>query len=309
LRIAFFGTPVHAVPYLDVITAEHELVAVVTQPDKPRGRSGALMAPPVKEAALELGVPVCQPDRCGCDELHDTLVSQGTDLVVVVAYGQILPCHLLDLPRFGAVNVHYSLLPKLRGAAPVQHAILEGLTETGVTVQYVAERVDSGDVIAQRATYMLPEDRTDTLTARLTILGTSLMGEVLEALETGRAPRRPQDDADATFAPLLRKQDGCIDWANSAVGIDRQARGCYPWPIAWVGDAAPLRIMATRVARSPKGDHEPGEIVEVARDGGVVVACGEGTVLITEVQPAGRRRMSAADYLRGARLAVGDRLS
>jgi methionyl-tRNA formyltransferase len=309
VRVVFLGTPVHAVPYLDVIAAEHDLVAVVTQPDRPQGRSRAAVSPPVKEAAQSMGVPVFQPPTCACDDLHETLRAMEPDLLVVTAYGQILPCHLLDLPRLGAINVHYSLLPQLRGAAPVQCAILEGLTRTGVTVQYVAEKVDRGDIIAAQTEAIRPEDRTDTLTARLTIIGCGVLGEAMRAIGDGSVVAEPQDDSRATYAPLLTKDMGRIDWRRSADQIDRQVRGCYPWPVAWYGDeSAPVRVLAGRpvVGREVGGD--PGTVVEILRDEGFVVACGSGELLIREIQPAGRRRMVAVDYLRGARLAVGDPL-
>ena len=305
MRVAFFGTPMHVVPYLDVIAAAHELVAVVTQPDRPRGRSGTPMAPPVKDAALEAGVPVLQPERCGSDETISALSELAIDLFVVAAYGQIMPPHLLALPARRAINVHYSLLPKLRGPAPVQHAILEGLTQTGVTVQYVHERVDRGDVLRQEVVDILPADRTDSLTARLTIVACGALQTVLDDIADDRASARPQDESEATYAHLLTKSAGRIDWTRRATDIHCQIRGCYPWPVAWCGVENPLRVLDAEVV-SATG--EPGEIVEIRPTEGLVVACGEGGLLLRELQPAGCKRLTAPEYLRGARIAAGDRL-
>ncbi|GAH79899.1 unnamed protein product, partial [marine sediment metagenome] len=219
MRVIFFGTPQVAVAYLEMLHQRHEVVTVVTQPDRPRGRGRTLTAPPVKHRAEELAVPVLQPQKANEPEFIAELAALNADLFVVVAYGQILSRKLLELPQMAAVNVHYSLLPKLRGAAPVQHALMQGLTETGVTVQHIAQEVDAGDIILQRAVSIEPEDDSQSLTVRLTEVGIELLAEALGLLERGEAPRVPQDHAQATYAPLLTKASGEIDWGRPAADI------------------------------------------------------------------------------------------
>jgi len=310
VRVVFFGTPECAVPYLDTIRQEHLLVAVVTQPDRPKGRGRILAAPSVKHRAEELVVPVLQPQKANEPEFIAELATLNADLFVVVAYGQILSRKLLELPKIAAVNVHYSLLPKLRGAAPVQHALMQGLTETGVTVQHIAQEVDAGDIILQQAVSIEPEDDSQSLTVRLTEVGIELLAEALGLLARGEAPRVPQDDAQATYAPLLTKASGEIDWGRPAADIVNLVRACGEWPGAWCDvQGRRVKLIRTSLAENVSvGAGEPGRIVEIDTDGDVLVATGWGALRLELVQPEGKRAMPATDYLRGARLGVGDSL-
>ena len=310
MRIVFWGTPASAVPYLDVIAAAHQLVAVVTQPDRQRGRGRKVKPSPVKQAGQESGVAILQPESVKDTQFLAQLAELSADVFVVVAYGQILPQQVIEMPAKAAINVHYSLLPKLRGAAPVQHALLQGLTETGVTVQYISEQLDAGDIICQQSLAIDQDDNAATLTARLTEVGTELLAEALDLIETDGAPRIVQDDNEATQAPLLSKEDGIIDWRQPAQQIVNQVRACWPWPGAVCqADNQKLKITQARVVAAQKHrEGDCGSIVEIVPQQGLVVRAGQDAVLVQEVQPAGRRIMSAPAYLRGAHLQIGDRL-
>lgn len=310
MRIAFFGTPQLAARYLEHLSARHEIVAAVTQCDRPRGRDGSPCAPPVKQVAEGLGIPVLQPERGQCGEPCRRLAEIRPQVCVVVAFGQIIPC---EPPPGEApldyINVHYSLLPQLRGAAPVQHAILQGLERTGVTIQHLAAELDAGDVILQRVIGIRPDDTTASLLEALTDLGIEALDEALDLLEAGGAPGVPQDHSQATWAPQITKAQGRIDWACSAAAIDRQIRAFTPWPGSHtcVGGSA-LKIICAKPDDIP-GDRggEPGTLVEVSPECGFAVSCGEGLLWVTQVQPAGKRAMPAQDYLNGARLEIGAR--
>ena len=310
MRVVFWGTPASVVPYLDVIAEAHQLVGVVTQPDRPRGRGRKIKSSPVKQAAGERGVPVLQPESVKDTQFRAQLVELSADVFAVAAYGQILPRGVIQIPAKAAINVHYSLLPKLRGAAPVQHALLQGLTETGVSVQYISEELEAGDIIRQQGLVIEPDDDAATLTVRLTKLGTNLLGEALDLIEAGSAPRIAQDEGEATYAPALSREDGIIDWCQPAPQIVNQVRGCWPWPGA-VCQAQERRLKIAKAAVVPAETYTEGEcgvIVEILPEQGLVVRAAEQAVLIKEVQPAGRRIMSAPEYLRGAHVQIGDRL-
>lgn len=309
MRVIFFGTPECAVPYLEAIQgAGGELVGVITQPDKPRGRSKELCPPPVKEAAAALQVCLLQPLNCRDAAFLQQLADLEPDILLVVAFGRILCPTLLTIPKVAALNVHYSLLPAFRGAAPVQHALLAGLAETGVTLQHVAEELDAGDIVAQATLLINDEDTTATLTQRLTKLGCDLVTQHLPAIMTGTAPRRPQDHAQVTLAPRLTKEDGVLDWSRSAQELFNQIRAVTPWP----GAQTCLRgqKLLIRQARIVSGEleGEPGTIVEVTKDRGPVVAAIDGALELQMVQPQGKRAMTGAEYARGARLALGESL-
>ena len=310
MRIVFWGTPASAVPYLDVIAAAHQLVAVVTQPDRPRGRGRKVKPSPVKQAGQEAGVAILQPESVKDTQFRAQLAEFSADVFVVVAYGQILPQQVIEMPAKAAINVHYSLLPKLRGAAPVQHALLQGLTETGGTVQYISEQLDAGDTICQQSLAIDRDDNGATLTARLTEVGTELLAEALALIETDGAPRIVQDNNEATHAPPLSKEDGIIDWCQPAQQIVNQVRACWPWPGAVCqADNQKLKIARAQVILAQEHrEGDCGSIVEIVPQQGLVVRAGQDAVLIEEVQPAGRRIMSAPAYLRGAHLQIGDRL-
>ncbi len=310
VRTVFWGTPTSAVPYLDLLNEAHKVVAVVTQPDRPRGRGRKIIPSAVKKTARQRDVPVFQPPSLDDAEFHQQIAEVNAEVFVVVAYGQILPRQVIEMPTKAALNVHYSLLPRLRGAAPVQRALLEDLTETGITVQYISEKLDAGDIIVQQSVAIEPDDRTPELMARLTEPGTQLLAQALDLIESDSAPRIAQNENEATYAPPLTKEDGIIDWRQPARHIVNQVRACWPWPgaVCYVGQQR-LKIAKARIV-SAKNHEEgnSGSIVEIPDERGLVVRAGQGAVLIEEVQPAGRRIMSAAAYVRGARLQIGDRL-
>jgi methionyl-tRNA formyltransferase len=307
MRLVFFGTPAIAVPYLQRLAAEHEMLAVVTQPDRPRGRGRRLEEAPVKREAARLGLPVLQPRRVRAEGFCELDPLRRAEATVVVAYGQILPEDLCASDRRPALNVHYSLLPDLRGAAPVQRAVLGGRQTTGVTVQYVAAQVDSGDILVQQEVSVEPEEDTGALFAKLNAVGVPLLSSALRLLESGRAPRLPQEADRATYAPPLRPEEARVQWSRSAREISYQIRAFSPQPGAFCHYLGVRLKLYAPVPAALLATAAPGEILEITA-AGWRVQTGEGQVLIGEVQPAGRRRMSAADYARGARLTVGARL-
>lgn len=307
MRVIFFGTPGCAVPYLPAIEAAGgELVAIVTQPDRARGRSKQPCAPPVKEAAAERQLPVLQPDNCRSDDFISQLRDLAPDLLVVVAFGRILCPRLLEVPRVAALNVHYSLLPAFRGAAPVQHALLAGLAETGVTLQHLANELDAGDVVAQATLAVAEDDNTETLTARLTDLGVRLVVRHLPAVFAGSASRRPQDESRVTLAPRLTKEDGLLDWKEAAAVLANRIRAVTPWPGAAVCDRGRRLLVRSARAVAAETVAEPGTIVALDPATGPLVATGDGNLQLLTVQPPGKQTMAGAEYLRGARLVVGD---
>jgi methionyl-tRNA formyltransferase len=310
MRLGFYGTPDVAADYLRALAGRHEVVAVVTQPDRPKGRTGQPQPSAVKQVALSLGLPVVQPEPGHCPAACREMDATGKDLCVVVAFGQRLPCGLCGCLNGRAINVHYSLLPKLRGAAPVQHAILQGLETTGVTIQYVAQGWDEGDVVLQRETAVLPDDTCGTLTERLTHIGVDGLLEALDLMASGHAHPVAQDNAQATFAPPIRKADGTIHWCEPAEVIARRVRAFDPWPGATTrAHSKGLRILRARADTAVAGGvHLPGTVLEVDPNAGFAVCCGEGVLRVVQVQPEGKRPMAAAEYLRGARLAVGEQL-
>lgn len=307
-RVIFFGTPACAAPYLRVIRdAGNDLVAVVTQPDKPKGRSKQLCPSPVKAAAQAEGLCVLQPDSCRDPQFIGQLRSLEPDVLLIVAYGKILCPNLLAVPRVATLNVHYSLLPAFRGAAPVQRALLAGLTETGVTLQHVSEELDAGDIVAQATLTIAEEDNTESLLARLTDLGAALVRAQLAAVLAGTAARTPQDPGQATLAPRLTKQDGLLNLEESALSLSNRVRAVTPWP----GAAVCLRgqrllIRQARPVSSPL-PATPGQILALDPQHGPLIATGDGALQLLAVQPLGKKAMSGAEYLRGARLTMADR--
>ncbi|NLO73148.1 MAG: methionyl-tRNA formyltransferase [candidate division WS1 bacterium] len=306
MKIAFFGTPDTAVPYLRRLAQEHEVVAVVTQPDRPRGRGRRLAVPPVKAEALRLNLPVLQPGQVKCAEFCRCTELRAAEASVVVAYGQILPAELCATADRPALNVHYSLLPDLRGAAPVQRALLEGRQKTGITVQYVAEELDAGDIILQREVAIAPEDDAERLFEKLQEIGVPALSRALRLLEKGQAPRVPQDGRQATYALPLRPEEAAVHWGEAAETIVNQVRAFSPSPGAYCHhQGRRLKLSAPELVPGEQRKGNPGEITNLSSQG-LTVQTGEGSALIGEVQPEGRRRMGAADYARGARLSVGD---
>jgi len=305
VRIIFMGSPRFAVPSLEALVAAGQTVlGVVTQPDRPRGRSGRPQPTPVKEAALRYGLSVWQPSRVGDPGFVAALKELEPDAVVVVAYGQILPREVLAIPRYGCINVHASLLPKYRGAAPIHRAIMNGETETGVTTMYLDEGMDTGDIIFQATLAIGEEDNVGTVHDRLAALGAGVLLDTLAAVEAGTAPRVAQNHGLATYAPPLTRADERIDWRRPARAIYNHVRGMDPWPGAYtVYDGRIWKVW--RVRFEPGSGGRPGEILEATPDQGIRVQAGDGTVVITDLQPAGGRRLSAAEFLRGYRVRVG----
>jgi methionyl-tRNA formyltransferase len=301
--VVFFGSAPFAVPSLQaLLDAGHPVHAVVTQPDRPHGRGMRPGPGPVKRAALGAGLPVLQPEKASALEFVESVRALQPDVLAVVAYGQILKPALLDLPRLAAINVHGSLLPALRGAAPIQHAVIQGLPVTGVCTMFMDPGMDTGDVCLCWETAIDPDETAGELSARLAPEGARLLVETLARLQAGGAPRFPQDPGRATYAPPLRREDGRIDWRRSAVEIRNRIHGCNPSPGAfglWSG--APLKLWRARALPEQAGA-PPGTVV---RADPLVVAAGEGRLELTEVQPASRPRMRGADFARGARMHPG----
>jgi methionyl-tRNA formyltransferase len=309
MRVIFFGTPEFAIPSLRALLGEgFDVIAVVTQPDRPRGRSRSNSVPaPVKRVALEEGLTVFQPDRPSDSSFLDALRDIRPDLGVVVAYGHILKQELLDLPRRGMVNVHASLLPTLRGAAPIEHAILEGYEDTGVTIMQMDARMDAGPVIHQVATPIAPDETGGELTERLAELGALALVEGLALLDVDAAAPLHQDHDKATFAPKVTRELAQIRWEEPARLIERQIRAFDPRPGAWTRlGSREIKLFGPRFGDAPAAA-APGEVVET--DPALVIATGDGTLQILDVQPSGRQRMGAADWVRGRSIQLGDRFS
>jgi methionyl-tRNA formyltransferase len=307
MRVLFWGTPAFATPPLRALLGEgFEVVAVVTQPDRPVGRSRSRTQPsPVKEIALAENVPVLQPEKPRGAEFLAQLRDYTPDLSVVVAYGHILPAEVIALPRGGTLNIHASLLPKLRGAAPIEAAILEGHTQTGVSIMRMVQKLDAGPVILQLTTD-IPDDETGgELTLRLSELGATALIEALALLEMGKATEQPQDDAVATFARKIDRESARVDWTHDAGSVARAIRAYDPRPGAHSTlDGKDIKLFGARAAN---GAHaSAGEVVSVADDG-MIVACGGGAVCIQHVQPAGQKRMPVSEWLRGRGIAPGKR--
>jgi methionyl-tRNA formyltransferase len=312
VRIVFLGSGAFAIPGLEaLLDAGHEVVAVVTQPDREKGRGQELAPPPVKPAAAARGLPVLQVRRVRAPEAQAVLRALRPELQVVIAFGQILPRSVIDIAPRGTVNVHGSLLPKLRGAAPVQWAIANGDTVTGVTTMLIDEGLDTGPTLLRGSLEIGPDETAAELEPRLARLGAEVLRETVAGLAAGTIVPVPQDPAEATHAPLLTKEDGRIDWTRSASSIASRGRGFTPWPGAFTTSGGRLlKVVRTRPRpqRRASADASPGQVLEAGREG-VLVACGDATVLeLLEVQPESRRAMAASAWAAGARVTAGARL-
>ncbi len=307
MRVVFLGTPAFAVPTLNRLAAAgHEVAAVVTQPDRPRGRGQQAGFPPVKEAALRLGLPVYQPERIRRPEAQQYLAALAPRAMVVVGYGQIIPQSIIDLAPLGILNVHASLLPKYRGAAPIQWAIANGETRTGVTIMRIDAGLDTGDVLLKAETEIGVEENAVELGGRLSTMGAGLLIEALAGTEAGTITPQEQDSAQASYAPLLTKDDGRIDWRQPAIAIDNRVRGLQPWPgasTAWRGHA--LHIWRSRPIRLAADTGATGTLASVRP---LAVRTGDGGLELLEVQQEGRKRMPAADFANGHRPAENEPL-
>jgi methionyl-tRNA formyltransferase len=308
IRTVFMGTPEFALPTLEGLLAWRlPVVGAYTQPDRPSGRGKQLAPPPVKQLAAARNIPVFQPVKLRLPEVVAQLQALAPDLIVVVAYGQILPKSVLDIPCYGCINVHASLLPRYRGAAPINHAIMAGETTTGVTTMFMDVGLDTGDMLVKRVTPIGPLETAGELHERLARLGREAMDETLERLCAGTLLRQPQDDALTCYAPMLKKEDGRIDWSRPATELHNQVRGLDPWPGAYTYlSGEPLKLAGTRPHDEPAAA-APGTVLGCDTSG-LHIACGTGVLSIGTLQLPGRKRQPAADFLRGRPLPPGTRL-
>lgn len=306
MKIVFMGTPEFALPTLKRLVASgHEIQAVVTQPDRPKGRGRGLAASPVKQFAVEAGIQVLQPEKCRAPEFVNVLRELAPDLTIVVAFGQILSAEVLEVPRHFSMNLHSSVLPSYRGAAPINRAILNGDRETGITTMKMDTGLDTGDILLIRRVPIEADDNAKTLHDKLAEVGAGLVMETLEALAAGNLKSTPQDDAQATLAPKLKKEEGAIDWTKGAGHIHNLVRGLFPWPGAYTFYAGRrLMLCRTEVAPGEAGE-EPGRVARVSHQG-IEVATGRGRLLITALKPEGKNEMTAASFLAGNKVVPGD---
>lgn len=306
MKIVFMGTPDFAAGALkSLIEAGHEITAVVTQPDKAKGRSQELLPPPVKVVALEHGIPVLQPVRIKRPEEVEKLKQYPADIYVVAAFGQLLSQEILDIPEFGCLNIHASLLPKYRGASPIQHVIIDGEEKTGITIMQMDAGLDTGDMLYQKEIVISPKDTYASLHDKLMVLGGEAIVEALPLLEQGKLVPRKQEDALSCYAHLIDKTMGKLDFTKSAEILDRLIRGLNPWPSAYTTyHGKQLKVWEAEPVESPKAG-KPGEILAVEKDA-VLVAAGSGALRITSLQLSGKKRMSAHDFLLGVRMTPGE---
>ena len=311
MRVLFIGTAEFAVPSLEALaeSGRYEVLAVVTQPDRPQGRGLKVAYSPVKHAALRLGLPVFQPKRVRSERFLQEARALEPEALALAAFGQIIPQPLLDLPPKGPVNVHGSLLPAYRGAAPIQHAIMKGETVTGVTTMWMDATLDTGDILLQREVPIDPEDTTGTLIPKVASAGAELLLHTLDRMQEGTCPRIPQEDEMASYAPAITPADSAVRWEEPATRIRNRVRALSPRPGAFVSFRG-RRIKLWRVALNPQQSREPGEVVTAGRESatsGVVVGTGNGSIELLEVQPENARRMAGAEWARGVRVLAGDR--
>ncbi|MFQ5949509.1 MAG: methionyl-tRNA formyltransferase [Nitrospiria bacterium] len=308
-RVVFMGTPPFALPSFQSIFESEEVIAVVTQPDRPKGRGGTRTPPPIKIAAIQKGLPVYQPERLRKAPLFvEDLSRLAPDLIVVVAFGQILPDLILQIPQYGCINLHASLLPKYRGAAPVQWAVIHGEAETGVTTMQMDTGMDTGPILQQRSVMIDPDETADFLASRLAVIGAELLVETVARLKDGALKAVPQDPSRGTIAPLLKKADGMIRWEARAQAIYNRWRGLFPWPgsTTFYGRER-WKITSLRIGSSEGSWGRPGEVIRLSEKG-LEVAAGMGYILINGLQPEGRRKMTPREYAVGHRIEEGSLL-
>jgi len=309
LRTVFMGTPRFAVPSLAALSESVDVTLALCNPDRPAGRGRSMASPPVKEEAVRLGIPVFQPEKVRHPDAVARIAAEAPDLIVVAAYGHILPKSILDIPRLGCINVHASLLPKYRGAAPINWAVARGETVTGITIMRMDEGMDTGPMLHVREMPIGEEDTAETMFSKLSILGAEALREALGRLGEGTLAGTPQDAALATYAPMLKKEHGRIDWTRPAREVRNLVRGMAPWPSAFALHAGKtLKVLLAAVSGESGAAGEPGEFVALGHDG-ISVACGEGVLRLRVVQPEGGKAMDAWAYAQGRRAAAGERLS
>ena len=308
MKILFMGTPDFAVFSLKAIveSGKHEICGVVTQPDKPKGRGYAMLPPPVKVYAEEKGLDVYQPATLRDESFATRLSELDPEIIVVVAYGKILPLTVIDYPKYGCVNVHGSLLPEYRGAAPMQRAIIDGKAVTGITTMYMAEGLDTGDMLLKSELKIEDSDNFETIHDKLGALGASLILDTLDALADGTAKRIPQDDSMSTYAAKITKEDCLLDFSKDARTIHNLIRGLSPIPLSFTHtpDGKLLKVIEARINEETSENTTVGEVISL--DGGITVACGKGSVTLLRVLPEGKPRMNASDFIRGRKIAIGD---
>jgi len=303
MKIIFMGTPDFAVPSLEILFQNYDVLAVVSQPDKPKGRGKKMAFSPVKEKALQLGIEVLQPEKVREIEFIEKLKTYHADLIVVTAFGQILPEEILNMPKYGCINVHGSLLPKYRGAAPLQWSVINGEKQTGVTTMYMAKGMDTGDMLLKQSIDILPNDTYGSIHDKLSVIGAELLFKTIEELQKGTLQRIPQNEQEASYAPMLTKQSGHIDWSKNCDEIICLIHGLDPVPTAYtMYHDDMIKIWQAEKIKQPSG--KIGEITAITKKGFVVTA-GDGSIVITEVQAKGKKRMSTDAYLRGHNIEIG----
>lgn len=307
IKVVYMGTPEFAVNALRRIHEEgYDIIGCFTQPDKQKGRSSKLIAPPVKVCAEEFGIPVFQPEKIREEEYVEKLRSLNPDVIVVAAFGQILPESILNIPKYGCINIHASLLPKYRGAAPIEWAVIDGEKETGVTTMYMEKGLDTGDMIEKAVTEIGADETAEELRSRLADMGAELIISTLKNVISGNCSREKQDDSKSNYAVMLKKEMGKVDWNDPADKIERLIRGLQPWPVVYATlNDKNLKIYAASVEGDRDG--EPGEIVEVTKKN-FVVKCGSGSLRIKSVQPEGKKRMDSVAFLNGNKIEPGMKL-
>lgn len=297
-RIIFMGTPNFSTKVLEMLIAKEDVIAVVTQPDRPVGRKRVMTPPPVKEVALQNGIEVYQPEKISQSEDLQTLIDLKPDLIVTAAFGQILPKALLDAPRLGAINVHASLLPKYRGGAPIHQAIIDGEKETGVTIMYMAPKLDAGDIISQQAIGIEANDDVGSMHDKLSFLGADLLAKTLPEIINGTNDRIKQNEDEATFASNISREDERIDWSESAQDIYNHIRGLSPWPVAYTKlDDKNMKLYKAHIVEGKAG--KPGEIIETTKKAIIVGTGSSDAIALTDIQLSGKKRMPTANFLSG----------
>ena len=302
-KVIFMGTPDFSTKVLEMLIAEHDVIAVVTQPDRPVGRKRVLTPPPVKEVAIKHGLPVYQPEKLAQSSELEQLIDLEADLIVTAAFGQILPESLLNAPKLGAINVHASLLPKYRGGAPIHQAIMDGQTETGISIMYMVKRLDAGDIISQQAIEIEHQDDVGTMHDKLSFLGAELLKETLPSIINGTNNRITQNESEASFATNISREQEKIDWYQSAEVIYNHIRGLSPWPVAYtVMDDGNMKVYASRIEKGKTG--EPGTVFETTKKAIIVATGSDDAIALTDIQVAGKKRMLTANYLSGVQTSL-----
>lgn len=311
MKILFMGTPDFALFSLKSLVeysknSDVEICGVITQPDKPKGRGYAMMPPPVKSYALEAGLDVYQPDTLKDEAFFELLTKLAPDLIAVIAYGKILPKSVIDFPKYGCINVHGSLLPEYRGAAPMQRAIIDGKEKTGITIMYMAEGLDTGDMLLKRELPIKDTDNFENIHDGLGILGAEMLVEIIPMLQQGTAVRTPQDDSLSSYAKKITKEDCLVDFSKDAKTVHDQIRGLSPIPLSFTHtpNGKLLKLIGSRIADLDTSHECIGKVLSL--DGAIEIACSKGSIYIDRVLPEGKARMSAADFIRGRNISVGD---